>query len=130
MPARRKLTRQIRSELIGAIKAGASKEQAAAIAGVSRQAIYKACERSPAFKDEIEEAKASCDGTAVRSLFRLVLQGNVAACIWWTKARMGWRERMTVDSTPAPPASEGLDLSRLTDEQLERLEEIVKTAST
>lgn len=54
----------------------------------------------------IEEGKAKADIQVVESLFKAatsekVTSARVTACIYWTKARMGWKEADRVEVTGA-----------------------------
>ena len=66
-----------------------------------------------------ELARGSVEATAkvAQSLFQMATAGkNVAAAIFWMKARAGWREKHEVQVTTRPQ-----ELSSLTDQQLEAL---------
>jgi hypothetical protein len=45
-----------------------------------------------AFRDELDAGHVKANAKVVQSLFNQATQGNVTACIWWTKARMNWKE--------------------------------------
>ena len=44
------------------------------------------------FGRELAIAAAKANMKVSRTLFKKACQGDVTACIWWTKARMRWRE--------------------------------------
>jgi len=48
------------------------------------------------FGDELEIASAKANLAVARTLFAMAIGGNVAAAIYWTKARMKWTERIEV----------------------------------
>ncbi|MEO5326965.1 MAG: hypothetical protein H7829_01845 [Magnetococcus sp. THC-1_WYH] len=45
------------------------------------------------FSSEILKGQALANSKIAESLFEQAMSGNVTAQIWWTKARMGWREQ-------------------------------------
>lgn len=50
----------------------------------------------------LETASAEANAAVAGRLFRLAMDGDVAACIFWTKARMGWSDRLQVQHTVGP----------------------------
>jgi hypothetical protein len=45
------------------------------------------------YRRELDTGATEANMRVAQSLYNLATkEGNVAACIWWTKARMGWRE--------------------------------------
>lgn len=68
------------------------------------------------FHTELERGSVEATAKVAQSLFQMATQGkNVAAAIFWMKARAGWREKQEVQITT------DADLSRLTDEELDLL---------
>ncbi len=68
------------------------------------------------FHPELERGSVEATAKVAQSLFQLATTGkNVAAAIFWMKARAGWREKHELQVTT------GTDLTQLSDEQLERL---------
>jgi hypothetical protein len=58
------------------------------------------------FKEELEQGSAQADFKVGGALFKTAtadppVQGTVAAQIWWTKARMGWKDTSRVENTGA-----------------------------
>jgi hypothetical protein len=45
-----------------------------------------------AFRHELDVGHVKANNAVVQSLYDQALKGNVTAAIWWTKARMGWKE--------------------------------------
>ena len=63
---------------------------------------------------ELERGSVEATAKVAQSLFQLATAGkNVAAAIFWMKARAGWREKHELQVTT------GTDLTQLSDEQLE-----------
>lgn len=44
------------------------------------------------FRAEIDQGAVKANAKIAESLFKQAVGGNVTAGIWWTKARMGWKE--------------------------------------
>jgi hypothetical protein len=45
-----------------------------------------------AFRAELDVGHVKANARIVETLFKEATGGNVTACIWWTKTRMGWKE--------------------------------------
>lgn len=65
---------------------GIAETQIARAHGLSRTALQEQ------YREELATGKAKADARVVESLYRHAVNGNVSAMIWWTKARLGWRE--------------------------------------
>jgi hypothetical protein len=51
------------------------------------------------FKHELAVGSVKTNGKVAKSLYQQALKGNVTACIWWTKCRMGWKETVRTEVT-------------------------------
>lgn len=51
------------------------------------------------FRRELTRGTAKASSQVAQSLYQQALAGNTTAAIWWTKARMGWSEKVAVDHT-------------------------------
>jgi hypothetical protein len=51
------------------------------------------------FREELDTAAAEANAQVAGRLFKLAMEGNPIACIYWTKARMGWVDRKEVNHT-------------------------------
>jgi hypothetical protein len=50
------------------------------------------------FRHELDAAALEAHASVIASLLWMATKGkNVAAAIWWTKSRLGWRERIVVN---------------------------------
>jgi hypothetical protein len=49
-----------------------------------------------AFREELRVGSVKANARVAGALFKAATEGNVTAQIWWTKARMGWNERVDV----------------------------------
>jgi hypothetical protein len=71
------------------------------------------------YRREMDLGLIEANAKVAEALFRqATIEGNTAAAIWWTKARMGWRERTGAEHS----GSLGLSVS-------ERLAVAVRTAA-
>lgn len=79
------------------------------------------------YRDELDKAHIEANTKVAQSLYdQAVKSGNVSAAIWWTKARMGWKETARQELTgegggPVQTVDAAL-LANLTDEELDVLE--------
>jgi hypothetical protein len=99
MPARRKVTPQMKLALVDAMMRGATMGTAALEFGVSRQAIYNAMEKDPRFAEELNTARGTADDAVEAALYRNAIGGNVTAQIFWLKNRRPneWRDAHEID---------------------------------
>src|SRR5882724_4979827 len=66
----------------------------ATVIGISKPTLRKY------FRQEIRISAPEANAAVVQSLFQMATKGkNIAAAIWWTKARMGWGETNRVETT-------------------------------
>jgi len=66
------------------------------------------------FQSELDRGSVEATAKVAQSLFQMATQGkNVAAAIFWMKARAGWREKHDVHVTHD-------NVSTMTDEELQR----------
>ena len=67
------------------------------------------------FQSELDRGSVEATAKVAQSLFHMAtVEKNVAAAIFWMKARAGWREKHEVQVTTRP-------MQELTDAQLERI---------
>ena len=94
-----KLNHDARQMILGALRSGADMRMAARAVGVTRQAIGKLMRRSPAFKEEVDEARSFADERIVKTLYDIAMSGNVTAMIFWLKNRKRheWRDRHEIE---------------------------------
>jgi hypothetical protein len=48
------------------------------------------------FEQELKAGHVKANSAIAQSLYKQATEGNVTAGIWWTKARMGWKEQTEV----------------------------------
>jgi DNA-binding CsgD family transcriptional regulator len=101
---------------------GLSQEQIAKIIGISDDTLRKY------FRDELDTAEAKMTAQVAQNLYSIATSresGAVTAAIFWMKTRAQWREtNRTEVSGPngGPIKVESVDLSHLSDEELEILD--------
>ena len=67
------------------------------------------------FRDELDQGVTEANAKVAQSLFNMATkQNNVAAAIFWMKARAGWSERQRIQFSNDDP-------NQMTDEQLMRI---------
>ncbi len=76
----------------------------ARVHGVSEKTLRKHC------KEELVAGGIEATAAVAKSLFNLAIGGNVAACIFWMKARAGWTERHEVTGKGGKDLMPKLDL--------------------
>ena len=103
-----KLDPQAIKNILGVLRQGRDITTAARIAGVSRQAIYAKMKASPAFRDQIDEAKAFALDCVVGALWDAATgqpvaprnrPANIIAAIYYTKNKdpQNWRDKHDIE---------------------------------
>ncbi len=80
-------------KLEGAYRLGAIDSTAAAVVGMHRNGLSKLLAREPALAEKVEMWKAAADQMVLATLYAKAVSGDVTAMIWWTKNRLGWKDR-------------------------------------
>jgi hypothetical protein len=89
---------------------GIPQEDIATFLGIDAKTLRKH------FRAELDRGSIEATSKVAQSLFRMATEGNnVAAAIFWMKARAGWREKQELR------VSVGQDADTLTDAQLEAI---------
>ncbi len=65
---------------------GIKMDDIAPIIGIERECLAKH------YKDELGLGRTKANAKVIESLYNNAINGNVAAQIWWSKARCGWKE--------------------------------------
>ena len=97
-----------------AIAGGMTQEQTAQLLGVSLASLKRHC------RPELDTAALDANVKVSGALFTKAMKGDVAAIIWWEKTRRGLSDRMR---------HEHIDLTKLSDEELDFLERIRSRAA-
>jgi|SRR3954470_10085292 len=66
---------------------GIPQMQIAPLIGISDETLRKH------YRRELDRGVIEANAKVAEALFRQAIGGDTAAAIWWTKCRMGWRER-------------------------------------
>lgn len=74
---------------------GLPHEQIGALLGISDVTLRKY------YKMELAVGKAKASAKVAQSLFNKAVKGDTTAGIWWTKAQMGWSEKLGIEHTGA-----------------------------
>jgi hypothetical protein len=74
---------------------GNKQEEIASLVGISMRTLRKY------FRQELDRGAVEANTQVSQSLYKLALDGNVAAAIFWLKCRAKWRERSDFSSSPA-----------------------------
>jgi transposase len=72
------------------------------------------------YGQELEQGLEMANAQVVRRLFRLIEQGSTPACIFWLKARAGWKEGQVLEVAQKEVAP-AYDFSVLTDAERNEL---------
>ncbi len=88
---------------------GIPQEDIATFLGIDAKTLRKH------FREELDRGVTEANAKVAQSLFTMATQGkNVAAAIFWMKARAGWREKIEVKPVIDDP-------TQLTDAELEEI---------
>jgi hypothetical protein len=49
------------------------------------------------YRRELDLGAITANAKVAEALYRLAVGGDVTAAIWWSKCRMGWRERQAIE---------------------------------
>jgi hypothetical protein len=84
-----------------------SQVKAMALAQIDQETIARSIEVSKPtllkyFRSELDDSNAQADSSVVGALYKSAITGNVAAQIFWCKARLGWSERQVVQVEMPP----------------------------
>lgn len=85
---------------------GLSQQQIADSLGISRATVTRRMKADAAFEAAVKKGAATGVAVVANRLFEAAKDGNIAACIFFLKARAGWRDRPDDDAdddTPPTP---------------------------
>ena len=80
-------TRELARKLSGY---GIPQQQIALLLGISKPTLHDH------YRDDLDIGMADANSKIAGTLFLQAMNGNTAAAIFWTKARMGWSERQDI----------------------------------
>jgi hypothetical protein len=99
-------------------------EQIADFLGIGRTTFFAILNRDEDLSERYKRGKARAIGAVAQSLVTKARAGNVTAMIFFLKTQGGWRE--SVDVAVKQDAIDEIDLSQLSDEELNALAEYGK----
>lgn len=67
------------------------------VVGVSKPTLEKH------YRAELDTGAIKANSKIAESLYKQATSGNVTAAIWWSKARMGWKETQVYAGDPDSP---------------------------
>ncbi|MDZ4087162.1 MAG: hypothetical protein U1E69_10215 [Tabrizicola sp.] len=114
------LTDALRAE-VETLSAVLNAEQIADFIGIGRTTFFALLNRDEDLSERYKRGKARAIGAVAQSLVTKARAGNVTAMIFFLKTQAGWRE--SVDLAVKQDPVEELDLSQLSDEELNALME-------
>jgi hypothetical protein len=103
-------------------------EQIAAVTmgGIGLEALYNH------FREELVAGKAKINAKVGQTLAQKALSGDTAAMIWWSKSRMGFREKVELEHTGKDGGAitmAGVDLKGLNDTELAQMQALLQKAN-
>lgn len=88
-------TAEQRAKVEGMAACGIPQAQMALVLGIDDATLRKH------FRHELDTAAPNANFAVGRTLFAKAVGGDVTAAIWWTKTRMGWKEKQEIAHTDA-----------------------------
>ena len=88
-------TESQRETVSNMVACGITQEQIALFLDIDTKTLGKH------FRREIDTAATVANAKVGKSLFVKATSGDVGAMVWWTKTRMGWREKQEIAHTDA-----------------------------
>lgn len=88
-------TAEQRSKVEAMASCGIPHEQMALVIGITDDTLRKY------FRHELDTAAPLANLAVGKTLFAKAVGGDVTAAIWWTKTRMGWKEKQEIAHTDA-----------------------------
>jgi hypothetical protein len=86
---------QQRETVANMVACGITQEQIALFLDIDVKTLCKH------FRREIDTAATAANAKVGKSLFVKATSGDVGAMVWWTKTRMGWKEKQEIAHTDA-----------------------------
>lgn len=88
-------TENTRAQVESASGLGLPQEQIASLIGITDKTLRKY------YSIELAVGKAKASAKIANTLFNKAVKGDTTAAIWWTKAQMGWSEKIKQELTGA-----------------------------
>ena len=93
----KKFTEEQRETILAMARVGITHVKIAEVMGTTNKTLRKHCQK------ELDFGSLLATAAVGSKLYDLAIDGNVAACIFWMKARAGWTERSELNIKDATP---------------------------
>lgn len=104
MPPPHKPTDENRATVEGLVSFGITEVEIGRYLGIDPKTLRKH------YRDELDNGMVKANVLAAQKLFEKVREGNLAACIFWLKARAGWSEKAAQKEPDDSNEPVGLDV--------------------
>lgn len=110
-----KPTEETRDKISRYAAVGIPHDDISKIIGIDKKTMYKY------YRDELDTAAAKANAAVGGALYNKAINGDTAAQIWWTKARLRWSEKVDSNVNNRYVDKDGEDLHRADKELLKKL---------
>lgn len=119
----------VRRRIVAALKRGATKTAAAAMAGVHIDSVYTWMKHDEAFRRAVEDAEGTAEFAMSDVIYAEARRGNTKAAMFWLERRRpsAWRERVQL-LEPDPDITDIIEESMDDDDIRRRLADIAREA--
>lgn len=107
---------------------GLTMEQIANVLGMSETTLYDKKDKFSEFSQAIKRGKDKGIATVTSALFTKARAGDNTAMIFYLKNRAGWQDK--IEKETIIEQKQIIDLTRITDDELGRLKQVLTKAST
>ena len=107
---------------------GLTQEQIAAVMGMATSTLYDKQNEFTEFSNAIKRGKGKGIQQVTNKLFEKALEGDNTAMIFYLKNRAGWQDK--IEKETIVEHKQVIDLTRISDEELDNLERTLRRAST
>jgi transcriptional regulator with XRE-family HTH domain len=107
---------------------GLTQEQIAMALGIGLSTLYEKQNEFIEFAEAIKRGKGKGIQTITNRLYEKALEGDNTAMIFYLKNRAGWQDK--IEKETIVEHKQVIDLTRISDEELDNLERTLRRAST
>jgi len=107
---------------------GLTQEQIAAVMGMATSTLYDKQNEFKEFGEAIKRGKGRGIQRVTNKLYEKALEGDNTAMIFYLKNRAGWQDK--IEKETIVEHKQVIDLTRISDEELDNLERTLRRAST
>lgn len=79
-------TEKTKGEVLAFAGFGVKHEDIAKYLGITKPTLYRH------YREELDTGAIKANSAVARTLYRIAMDGNPQACMFWLKTRAGWRE--------------------------------------